>query len=246
MSRLAPAAIFVVVLFASATAAGAEGPAITSYAVSLAATSDGRGAATAQLAISGAGPGSLALPVGFPGVTAVTVSGAPAGVTATARPVNGQSEVTLSLPDGVPGSFSVTLTMEVPEALQKTEPAPGERRTLPEGTLVFRHALVNAERAAIGRYRLEVVFPDGYRAHAVREALPKLKKSEAGPRARLADIDGRAAAWLEVTKLAQGDAASLQVELVPAGRSPVWLIAGLLLSVLYLVYFRDLVARRAA
>jgi len=36
------------------------------------------------------------------------------------------------------------------------------------------------------------------------------------------------------------------VELTPQGRSWAWLVVGALLSALYLFYFRDLVARRAA
>lgn len=245
MKTLQVSPLLLALFCAPSVPADAGTPTITAYAVTLSASAEGRGVATARLTIEGAIPGTMSVPFGFPGVTTVRLDGAPSGVAAEAHPVNGQSTVTLALPDGVPPSFGLTLTAEVPEPFQRTEPAPGERRTLPEGTLVFRHALVNADRASIGRYRLEVIFPDGYRAHAVREALPKLKKNEAGPRARLADIGDRSGAWLEAAALNQGDSASLQIELVPAGRSPIWLVAGLLLSGLYLVSFRDLVSRRA-
>ncbi len=219
---------------------------ISAYEVTLAIAEDGSAKATAVVTVDGATPGVLAIPLGFPGIGAVEVTDGPAGTVAAARAVNGQSELVLTLPDGAPASCRVAITFPVGRAFQKTEPGPGERRTLPEGVLLFRHAIVNAEPSAIGRYRFSVSFPASLRAHAVREALPRLRKTEAGPRARLGAVDGRGGAWLEVTKLSQGDSASLQIELVPGGRSPAWVIAGLVLCVLYLVYFRDLVKPSAA
>jgi len=238
--------IGLLLLLAWTPAAAAADRAIAACDVTLVIAADGSATATVAIAIDDAVPGVVAIPLGFAGVTNVTIADGPTGAAASARPVNGQSELQLTLPEGVPASARVTIQFAVAEAFQRTEPAAGERRTLPEGTRVFRHAMINTQAATIARYRVEVVFPDALRAHAVREALPKLRKSEAGPRARLADIDGRPGAWLEVSKLAQGDAASLQIELVPRGRSPMWLIAGFVLCVLYLVFFRDVVSRRAS
>jgi hypothetical protein len=84
------------------------------------------------------------------------------------------------------------------------------------------------------------------RAHAIREALPKLGKKEATPRVRLATIDSRNGARLQVARLLQGESASMQLELVPQKKSLGWLMAGLVLSILYLVSFRDLVAKKVA
>ena len=238
--------IALLIVLASAPAAAAADIAITRYEVTLAIAADGTGTATVVVTLDHAAPGAVTIPLGFAGVKGVTIADGPAGVAASAAPVNGQSELRLTLPDGVPSSTRVTVQFAVAEAFQRTEPAAGERRTLPEGVRIFRHAMVNTQSLPIGRYRFTVVFPAALRAHAVREALPKLRKAEAGPRARLADIGGRPGAWLDVPTLSQGDAASLHIELVPEGWSPVWLIAGLVLCVLYLVYFRDLVSRRAA
>ncbi len=106
---------------------------------------------------------------------------------------------------------------------------------------MLRHALVQTEPATIRRYRCEVMFPQTLRAHAIREALPKLGKKESEPRVRLGTVAGEAGARLQATSLRQGDVASMQLELVPRSRSPFWLIVGLLLSAAYLIKFRDLV-----
>lgn len=233
-------------VFAAVLPAAAAEHTISAYDVTLAIAEDGSAKATAVVTIDGATPGPLAIPLGFPGVGSVEVTFGPAGTAGSAHAVNGQSELVLTLPEGTPASCRVAVTFPLGQAFQKTEPGPGERRTLPAGVRIFRHAIVNAEPSPIGRYRFSVSFPSSLRAHAIREALPRLRKTEAGPRARLATVDGKGGAWLEVTKLSQGDSASLQIELVPGGRSPAWMIAGLLLSVLYLVYFRDLVTPRAA
>jgi hypothetical protein len=49
-----------------------------------------------------------------------------------------------------------------------------------------------------------------------------------------------------MAKLEQGDDTSMQLEVVPSRRSLLWLAAGIALSALYLVRFRDLVARKGA
>jgi hypothetical protein len=226
--------------------AGAATPELATYTVRAVTATDGSATVTATMTITGAAPGVVDIPLGFPGVATVALTDGPAGVTVSARPANGQSALRVTLPADVPEFARITVRFAVAHAFQRTDPAPGERRTLPEGVRVFRHAMVNTEQLTVGRYRVEVVFPDGMRAHAVREALPKPRRSEAGPRARLAAFDGHDGAWLDVATLAQGDTASLQLELVPARRSLIWLIVGLVISALYLVFFRDLVLRRVS
>ena len=95
--------------------------------------------------------------------------------------------------------------------------------------------------AAVTDYEVTGVIPDGMRAVAIREALPKLRAGEIGPRALLTEIEGRPGVRLRVANAKAGDTVSLKVELTRA-RAPLgWLVAGLLLSALYLRAFRDLV-----
>jgi len=186
------------------------------------------------------------IPVGYPGVGDVRITEGPAGATVSSEPAGSQTTLVLGWQPGVQGDVAVTVTFRVPSVVPEPVVKPGERPTLPQGSRTLKHAFVNTEAGAIDRYLSQVLFPPGLRAHAVREALPKLRGAEAGPRVRLGSVDAWPAATLEVTALKQGDSASMHVELTPQGRSWAWLVVGALLSALYLFYFRDLVARRAA
>lgn len=204
----------------------------------------GSGRATALVQIEGAGAGSVVVPTGFPATSGLRLTQGPAGTTLVAQPHNGQTLVRIALPEGVPAQTSIGFELEVTGFFQRPTPKPGEPETTrPTGRRFFRHALLNTEPTSIGSYRIEVLLPDGVRAHAIRESLPRPRQGEAGPRAQLDGIDGRPGVWLQVDRLLQGETAVLHVELVPRSRSLVWLLAGVALSLLYLVKFRDLVAR---
>jgi hypothetical protein len=135
-----------------------------------------------------------------------------------------------------------TKTVTIPAGTTETivtgllsEPTPAGR--------TFKFTELHREAEAIGSYRLFVTFPDGMRALAIREALPKLRKAEIVPRAALDQVDGRLGARLRVDNVQQGDSVSLQIDLARAAPPWEWLAAGLALAVLYLFSFRDLVRR---
>ncbi len=235
----------VVALVLLATASGARALEIRSCHVRLDVAEGGSARGTVSLHLAAVEPGRIAIPLGFADVQGLRLASAmPAGTTLTSVSGNGQTIVLVDLPQGVAPETTLSLAFEVRQAFVVTKLAAGEKSTLPEGSRLLRHALVNSQPATIGSYRAEVLFPDGMRAHAIREALPKLGKKESEPRVRLTAIEGRNGARLQVARLLQGDSASMQLELVPRKRSPGWLIAGLILSVLYLVHFRDLIAKK--
>lgn len=225
----------VVSLAAAGTGSAAE---IRSYDVALQATPDGSVSAVAAIVIDGPAPGALDIPLGFAAIRDLQVVEAPAGAAVTASKAGGQTALHLTLPAVCPASVTVRVAFGLASAFQE---AGGDAPKLPAGGRLFRHALVNTQPARIKAYRLALAFPDGMRAHAIREALPKLRKSEAGPRAMLQEVEGRPGVRLQVENLQQGDTASLQVELSRRSFPYGWLLAGVVLSVLYLVYFRDLV-----
>ena len=113
----------------------------------------------------------------------------------------------------------------------------------PNAGPLFKFSEVHREPSATPSFELDVTFPEGMRAQAIREALPKLRKGEVTPRVRLGDIDGRSGARLRVDNVQQGDTVSLQIELTRATAPWGWLAAGLLLSAMYLISFRDLVRK---
>jgi hypothetical protein len=238
--RVAASTLLLILLLA----ANADAATIRSYTTRLQIHDDGTAQAVITVAISGATPGPLSLPVGFADVVQPALGPAPAGTVLEVRPAGAQSVARVTLPDGTGPDVTIELGFVVTEAFQRTTPAAGEKSTLPAGARLFRQVFVNTQEAPIGDYRFEVLFPDGARAHAVREALPKLKKTEVGPRVRLASIEGKAGARLQISRLLQGDSASMLIELVPQSRSYGWLIVGLVLAVLYLVKFRDQVSSR--
>jgi len=153
--------------------------------------------------------------------------------------------VKVTLPPAFPAPTPVrfTLVFDVPEAFVKPEDASaGARLTMPRDSRTLRVAFVNTEPASIKTFELLAVLPDGMRVQAIREQLPKLKRSEVEARVRLGAGDGRQNALLAIAGLKQGDSASMKLEAVPARPSPFWLVVGILLSALYLVCFRDLVS----
>jgi hypothetical protein len=95
--------------------------------------------------------------------------------------------------------------------------------------------------AAPAEYEVTAVIPDGMRALAIREALPKVRAGETGPRAVLTEIDGRPGVRLRARQVKFGDTVSLKVELTRATAPWGWLVAGVVLAAAYLRGFRHLI-----
>ncbi len=217
---------------------------IKSYHVRMDTALDGTGKGLATVQASACAPGQMNLPLGFPGIENLRLEEAPAGVRLELGPLNGQVLLHVFLPEGIPSETTFQFSFTVRRAFLVPEPGLGEKTSLPTGSRLFRHAFVNTQEGMIGRYRFELLFPDGMMAQAIREQLPKPKKNDAGPRVQLSKIGGRQAAILQFTSLKQGDDTSMLVELVSERKSKGWLLAGIVLAGLYLFHFRDLVARK--
>lgn len=245
MRAAARVALLAVLPFAATAAAGATR--VESYELRLTLSADGSGLAAATVHLVGCSAGSLLLPLGLPGANDLRLLDAPPGTAVDVVPAGGQANLRISLPEGVPESASLRVELPVAGLLVRQAAASesdGSTAMLDRWTL--RHALLATQPESIDRYRVEVVFPPGMRAHALRDALPRLRKGESLPRAGLTAIDGHPGAQLAVDRLVQGETAALQLELVRSERSPAWWIVGLVLSLVYLVRFRDLVAKSAS
>lgn len=228
-----------VLLLCAVSASAAE---IAAYDVTVRSQMTGPAVVEARIEIATPSPGDVLVPVAFATADALHALEVPAGVTLTLERSDGASLLRIGVPAGMPTPLVVTFTFSIPPALPVPVVAAGERATLPAGSRVARHAFVNTQPLRIARYTCLFVMPGGMRTHAIREALPRLGKTEVGPRVRLVDVDGLAGARLAAGPLRQGDSTSMQVEVVPHARPWGLLAAGVLLSVAYLVYFRDLVA----
>jgi hypothetical protein len=152
----------------------------------------------------------------------------------------------VTLPSATNGASRLAFTFDVSKVFARAEdPAAGARLTMPRESRILRYAFVNSQDALIKDFRMLVVLPEGTRFQAIREQLPKQTKTEAEPRVRLGGEGGRQNALLRLADLDQGDDTSMQLEVVPSRRSPLWLALGVILSALYLFRFRDYVAEGA-
>jgi hypothetical protein len=223
-------------------AAAAEATEIRDYQLTVRTNSAGDGEAVLRLALKDPAP-VVRIPVGFARILDIRVTVGPVGAVATAESAGTQSLLVVHLPAGLQGEVQLVVTFQAPSLVPAPAVRPGERPTLPAGTRVLKHALTNTQSDVLGHYAIRILVPSGMRAHAIREALPKLRSTEAGPRVRLAAVDQANAVTLDVTDVKQGDTASMVVELVEERRSFSWLLVGALLSAAYLFAFRDLVSR---
>lgn len=218
---------------------------ITGYETRLVTESDGSGRATVKLTLAKAEPGPLSIPLGFSGFEALSLESAPSGTQLRQGPLQGQAKLHAQLPETVSPDCTLVFSFRVPRVFQEVRPQPGEKQTLATGNRLFRHAFVQTQEGTLGTYRFEVLFPQGMMVQAIKEALPKPRRTEVQPRVRLTKFDGRQAAVLALDHLQQGDDTALLLELTPERRSLGWLAVGLALAGLYLFYFRDLVKPNA-
>ena len=221
-------------LLAAMPLAGATG--IKEYAVRLQVQPDGSAQADATLRLTGCMPGLLHIPFAFTDAKGLQVARAPEGtLLETAQHGSGQPHLHATLPAGVGDKVELLFSFQVPKAISATETGRGSGTTT---TRFVKHAFVNTQELEIGDYRIETLLPPGTMVQAIREQLPKVGKTESEPRVRLGKSEAFQSATLRVKKLKQGDATSMSVEITETRKSPVWLIAGLVLGGLYLIYFR--------
>ena len=218
---------------------------ITSVMTRVDVKADGSGTATTEFVVTGAASEAIDIPLSSLGGANLRLGEAPEGLKIEAPKAKAVA-FRVTLPP-VAGSSKFTVRFDVPEAFAKPEdPAAGAKLTMPKESRTLRVQFLNAQATPVKDLDILVTLPEGYRVQAVREALPKLKKTEVEPRVRLGAADGRQNALLQMMNLKQGDSLSMQIEAVPNRRSLLWLAAGIVLSGLYLYQFRDLVAEKKA
>ncbi len=102
------------------------------------------------------------------------------------------------------------------------------------------HQLVQTQPLAIDRYRLRLILPEGFRVNDVLETTPPFHPKKASELPfELGEEHGRATVELAARDLALGDRVGLKLEAKSAKRSATLWIAGLVVCLLYLVFFRD-------
>jgi hypothetical protein len=217
---------------------------ITRYATRVTVDPDGAGHAESTLVIAGEPSETVVIPLSHGTWANLRLVEATDGLLLE-PPLDRAATIRVTLPPSASTPSRLVFAFDVPEVLAKPEvQTAGARPTLPRESRMLRYAFVNSQVTLIRDFRVLVTLPEGARFQAIREQLPKQTKSEVEPRVRLGGENGRQNALLSLANLGQGDDTSMQLEVVPGRRSPLWLVAGLVLSALYLVRFRDLVSRK--
>jgi hypothetical protein len=211
---------------------------IQQYATRVDLAADGSAKATAQVTLSGAASETVEIPVGFK-ASGFSLRSGPPGL--RLEPASGGVRVTLPAAGVASFSFSFNAAgVLVPEKV-----AEGRKPSMPASSRVLRHLFVNTKETPIRDYSLVAALPAGFRFQSVKEKLPRMGETEVEPRVLLGKAEGRQNVRLHKADLKQGDATSMTLEAIPARRSPVWLAAGLLAALLYLIFYRELVAQKA-
>lgn len=215
---------------------------IQEYATRLDVEAGGAGRATSTLVIAGGPSETVVIPLAHNAWSNFRLAEATDGLRLE-PPKEKTTAIRVTLPPTTSLASRLVFTFDVPKVFATAQdPAAGAKLTMPRESRILRYAFVNSQETPIKDFRMLVALPEGTRFQAIREQLPKQTKSEAEPRVRLGGEAGRQNALLRLANLGQGDDTSMQLEVVPNPRSPLWLVAGLILSVLYLIKFRDLVS----
>ena len=217
---------------------------ITRYATRVRIDPDGAGHAESTLDIAGDPSETVVIPLSHGSWTNIRLLEATAGLVMD-PPQDKAATIRVTLPPSSSAPSQLSFAFDVPGVFAKPEdPAAGAKLTIPRESRTLRYAFVNSQVTLIRDFSVRVALPEGYRFQAIREQLPKQTKSEAEPRVRLGGEGNRQNALLRLANLEQGDDTSMRLEAVPGRPSLLWLVAGLVLSILYLVRFRDLVSRK--
>lgn len=223
---------------AKAKATPAAKPAtVRLYDVRMEQEAGGAAAVHARIDLAGVKPGTLDVPLAAWGdIADFKLDAAPLEVRAVPVSKGSSPRLTLTVPADAPDAFPIELSFRTPapKAAPSKAGAGGEAKYAQ-----ISHRIFNATQTPVERYRLRVVLPEGTIVHQTLEAAPKTKAKETTPRVQLVGEDGRQGAVLQIPDLKFGDSASMRIEFGREQKSWNVLWIGLALSLLYLVFFRD-------
>lgn len=205
---------------------------------------DGTAVMTVTIVPGVRGPAELALPFGEAGASDFSVESGgvrlavdSTGAAAPVRGSAGRALLVLDLPAGVGTEDTLRVRCRVPHAIDwaKSKQA--------FGACDVSRTFVNDAGVSIGTYRLELWLPESYRYRRVTGSEPAFKPQVSpDPPYAIGHRNARDVASLTVNHFRPGARARLGLEAERVGRGPVPLIGGLILGILYLVFFRNTVA----
>lgn len=189
------------------------------------------------------GPGELALPFGETTASDFVIEGDRASFTADAagpapvRQSAGRALLVLDIPAGVAAGDTIRVRCRVARAIDWAK----ARQAF--GASDVSRTFVNDAGLSIGHFRMEIQLPESYRFRRITGSEPAFKpQASPDPPYAIGRRDGRDTASLTTNHFRPGARARLGLEAERVHRSAVPLFGGVLLGILYLVFFRNSVA----
>ena len=203
---------------------------------------------TVTAVLAGDGPGEVLLPFGFGQADSFTVAGgnvafppdsggSPAPLLLTSR----RRLLALVLGPGATAGDTVVVRCR----LRKFVDWDGSRGQF--GAYDLTRTFINDSDVSFGAYRLALEVPQGYQVRRITGTEPAVKPEDSPmPPYSVGARNDRGFATMTAKHVRPGGRVRLGIQAERAARGPVPLVAGVLLAVLYLWFFRDILAPRRA
>jgi hypothetical protein len=234
------------VLAAPATAGPAAVDTLAALRQHVALRADGDAVVTESLVLAADGPGRVLLPFGFERADSFVVASGDAafapdsgGVATPLVRMARRRLLALELGPTAKAGDSVAVRCRVRRLVDWAE-ARGEF-----GAYALSRTFVNDADLSLGSFRLALVMPPGFSVRRITATEPTFKAEESPvPPYAVGVEDNRRFASVTAAHLRPGGRARLAIQAERGTRGPVPLVAGLVLAVLYLWFFRDVLLGR--
>jgi hypothetical protein len=208
---------------------------------------DGDAVLTTTIVRAAPGSGEALLPFGFDRADSFTVTGGGAafpgdssGAPAPLRLASRRRLLALSFGPGAAGETTLVRCR-----LRKFVDWAGARGGFAAYTL--GHTFINDSELSLGLYRLVMDLPPEYHVRRITGTEPAYKAEDSPvPPYAVGVTGGRSFASMKTAHLRPGGRVRLGIQAEHARRGQVPLVAGIVLALLYLWFFRDIVAARVA
>jgi hypothetical protein len=112
------------------------------------------------------------------------------------------------------------------------------------GNYTLKYRFINSMLAGIDNFSSEVVLPEGFVVTSVDETIPKQTEDNPVSPFQVTSHDKKSSVVIKAPKLKIGEQAFIKIQIKSDRKSMFLLIALMLAGVLYLYFFRDLVAKK--
>lgn len=178
---------------------------------------------------------TFALPCSFKDIGPVSCAEM-ASVTATVAEIEGIRQFQVTIPPLAGGESRITLQFTAKGLFD-----PQKKETEDFGTIPVTYQHVNTLPQRIGSYSLRIILPEGQAVGGISEVIPKPGKNDPQLPYTLSWENQRYTVSMALAPMKTGDRQLLKFRLKSTAKPMILLAAGLVISLLYLYFFRDMV-----